>query len=97
MKKLGKWLLKLAVIVVIAALAWGGWQQWGRQDRAAAPNFRTGTVTVGDLQKTISASGTIEPSVGKETTFVMHMTSPRLYASRETVRVNDTPLESVSV
>ena len=61
MKKFGKLLLKLAIVAVIAALAWWGWQKWGRQDRSAAPNYRTGTVTVGDLQKTISASGTIEP------------------------------------
>lgn len=61
MKQFGKLALKLAIVAVIIALAWGGWQKWGRRDRAAKPNFRTGTVTVGDLQKTISASGTIEP------------------------------------
>ena len=61
MKKFFGVVLKSAVIVAVAALGYWGWCRWGKSEENVMPNFRTGAVTVGDLQKTISASGTIEP------------------------------------
>ena len=60
MKKM-KTMLKWAALPVIAVLVWIGWSRWGNEQETAMPVFRTGEVTVGDLQKTISASGTVEP------------------------------------
>ena len=56
-----KALLKWGLIPVIAVLVWTGWSRWSKDDKAEMPAFRTGDVTMGDLQKTISASGTVEP------------------------------------
>ena len=61
MKKQMKRLLKWGAIPVVAVLVWTAWSHWGKEKKAAMPAFRTGVVTVGDLQKTISASGTVEP------------------------------------
>ena len=61
MKKQMKMLLKWGAIPVVAVLVWTAWSHWGKEKKAAMPAFRTGVVTVGDLQKTISASGTVEP------------------------------------
>ena len=61
MKMQVKTVLKWAAVPVIAAVVWGVWSRWGGEKEAEMPAFRTGDVTVGDLQKTISASGTVEP------------------------------------
>ncbi len=61
MKNMMKTLLKWIAIPVIGVLVWMGWSHWGKEEKSAMPAFRTGEVTMGDLQKTISASGTVEP------------------------------------
>src|SRR5262247_1521369 len=52
-------LLGLAALGIIAIVAGGyGWQRW---QAAAAPQLRTAEIAVGDIEKSVTALGTLQP------------------------------------
>jgi macrolide-specific efflux system membrane fusion protein len=52
----------LALIAVLAVLgAAGGVYGWGRWQEASEPALRTAEVTLGDIEKTVTALGTLQP------------------------------------
>ena len=56
-----KAIFTLVILVVLGGGGWFGWQKYG-QPRAADP-FITATLARGDIVRTVSATGTIEPLV----------------------------------
>ena len=55
-----RWLL---LLLVLGALGWGGWQQWWLWSQPKELPFVTVTVDRGDIVKTVSANGTLNPVV----------------------------------
>ncbi|HEV3142583.1 MAG TPA: efflux RND transporter periplasmic adaptor subunit [Gemmataceae bacterium] len=54
-----QWIIIVVVLVVLAGAGVTGFWYW--QHATAAPAFKTATVSRGDLQFTVSATGTVEP------------------------------------
>jgi HlyD family secretion protein len=53
--------VKWIVIVVLAgAAAWGGWWYW-KKPREQAPDYRTATISRGDIIQAVTASGQLNP------------------------------------
>jgi HlyD family secretion protein len=51
-------------IVVVAALAGGGWAGWSKYKKAGPAGktqYKLGTASIGSVKKTVSASGTLQP------------------------------------
>jgi len=55
-----RWIRRLLILLVLAAIAWGG-VRWLRKPDPTGPAFTTQAVGRGDLQETVSATGTLEP------------------------------------
>ena len=53
-----KWLI---IFLLLGAGAWGGWRYWQEQAREKPPEYRTITVTRGDLTQAVTASGQLNP------------------------------------
>jgi macrolide-specific efflux system membrane fusion protein len=55
-----RWLLAVAVLLAAAAVAAGiyGWRQW---QATGQPEIRTAEVTLGDIEKSVTALGTLQP------------------------------------
>lgn len=51
------------ILALIAALGWGGWSYWQRYQAPKADEYLTVTVDRGDIVKTVSANGTLNPVV----------------------------------
>ena len=57
-----RWLFSktvLVIVLVVLVLGAGGW--WWRRSSTPADAFRTSAVKRGDVESTISATGTVEP------------------------------------
>src|SRR5688500_5182216 len=54
-----KWVL---ILLLLGGAAWGGWWYWKRPGEKA-PEYRTATVTRGDLIQSVTASGQLNPVV----------------------------------
>jgi HlyD family secretion protein len=54
-----KWIL---IILLLGAAAWGGWWYWKRPGEKP-PEYRTASVTRGDLVQSVTASGQLNPVV----------------------------------
>jgi HlyD family secretion protein len=77
----------LVVVVIIAGLAGGGYWYW--KNRAAdAPDYKTATVTRGDLVQTVTATGQVNPmtnvTVGSQVSGIIR----KLYADYNSVVTN---------
>lgn len=55
-----KLIVTIVVFAVLGGLAYGGYRYWASRG-SVVPEFRTATVTRGELLATISATGTVEP------------------------------------
>lgn len=53
----------LLVWLILAALVWGGWTWWERRQPPAGDSYITVLVDRGDIVKTVSANGTLNPVV----------------------------------
>ena len=54
---------RIIIILVFAALGWGGWTYWQRQLVPKGDEYLSVTVDRGDIVKTVSANGTLNPVV----------------------------------
>lgn len=57
------WFRRLLILLVLGAVSWGGWLQWQEWSRPKESPFSTVTVDRGDIVKTVSANGTLNPVV----------------------------------
>jgi len=53
-----KWLLAL---VILAAGAYGGWRWWSKRAVETGPEYRTATVSYGDVVQSVTANGQLSP------------------------------------
>ncbi|MDD1651074.1 MAG: efflux RND transporter periplasmic adaptor subunit [Methylococcaceae bacterium] len=53
----------VSILLVLAALGWGGWTYWQRQLAPKGDEYLSVTVDRGDIVKTVSANGTLNPVV----------------------------------
>jgi len=60
------WLRRVAVAAVVVVLAAGGWYWWTSGRSADAIAYTTGAVTRGGLTVTVTATGTIEPTIVRQ-------------------------------
>lgn len=51
------------ILALLTALAWGGWSYWQRHQAPTGDEYLTVTVDRGDIVKTVSANGTLNPVV----------------------------------
>jgi multidrug efflux pump subunit AcrA (membrane-fusion protein) len=51
-----------ALVLVLAGAGFGAWTLFAGPDSAAAPQYRTMTVSAGTLKATVSATGTLDPA-----------------------------------
>ncbi|MDD1650049.1 MAG: hypothetical protein LUO80_06610, partial [Methylococcaceae bacterium] len=56
-------LRRVSILLVLAALGWGGWTYWQRQQAPKGDEYLSVTVDRGDIVKTVSANGTLNPVV----------------------------------
>jgi len=54
-------LVILIVLVVVVAVSWVGYEQFGKAKAQAAPDYETVTVERGDISSTVSATGSVLP------------------------------------
>ncbi len=56
----GRWLVRLVVLVALAAAVWGGYRYWGRP-ATVATEFKTSPVERGDVTQIVTANGFLNP------------------------------------
>lgn len=62
MKSLTRNLLRLGVLLVLVAIAWGGWTYWQKgKEKPIDQRYQFEEVSTGDLTQTVTANGTVNP------------------------------------
>jgi HlyD family secretion protein len=76
-----KWIL---ILLLLGGAAWGGWWYWKRPGEKP-PEYRTATVTRGDLVQSITASGPLNPVVNVQVGSQISGIIQQLYADFNSV------------
>ena len=76
-----KWIL---ILLFLGGAAWGGWWYWKRPDEKQ-PEYRTATVTRGDLIQAVTASGQLNPVVNVQVGSQISGIIQQLYADFNSV------------
>lgn len=62
MKSVTRNLLRLGVLLVLIAIAWGGWTYWQKgNEKPIDQRYQFEEVSTGDLTQTVTANGTVNP------------------------------------
>lgn len=57
------WFRRILILLVLGAASWGGWLQWQEWSQPKESPYSTVVVDRGDIVKTVSANGTLNPVV----------------------------------